>query len=239
MLDRLSGLSTLAGMHRSGYLHLAAILLTGAFCSMLHAEPAVHDFSKWEREIAAFEKAEATYPPPKGAVLFTGSSTIRMWTTLAKDFPKTNVINRGFGGCEIEDITHFAGRIIFPRQPRAIYLRAGGNDLWHGKTTEQVFADFKEFVRTVHEKLPDTDIVFILLSPSPSRWKQAEKEKTTNQLIADFIKGKPRLRYIDVYDMPLSPDGKPRPDLFIADQLHFNAEGYKLLAERVRPDLGK
>jgi lysophospholipase L1-like esterase len=214
-------------------------MLTGAICSILQAEPAAHDFSKWEKEIAAFENADATNPPPKGVVLFTGASSIRMWTTLAKDFPKTNVINRGFGGCEIEDVTHFAERIIFPRQPRAIYLRAGGNDLWQGKTAEQVFADFKEFVRTVHAKLPDTDIVFISLSSSPARWKQSEKEKTTNQLIADYIKGKPHLRYLDVYDMPLSPDGQPRPDLFIADQLHFNAEGYKLLAERVRPDLEK
>ena len=229
----------LSGMQKFGTLRIAAIMLTGALCGMLRAEPAAHDFSKWEKEIAAFEKADTTNPPPKGAVLFTGSSTIRMWKTLAQDFPKTQIINRGFGGCEIEDVTHFAERIIFPQQPRAIYLRAGGNDLWHGKSAEQVFADFKEFVRTVHAKLPDTDIVFISLSPSPARWKQADKEKTTNQLIADFIKGKPRLRYIDVYDMPLSPDGKPRPDLFIADQLHFNAEGYKLLAERVRPDLGK
>ena len=30
-----------------------------------------------------------------------------------------------------------------------------------------------------------------------------------------------------------------RPELFVADQLHFNAEGYKLLIPRVRPFLPK
>ena len=29
----------------------------------------------------------------------------------------------------------------------------------------------------------------------------------------------------------------PRSELFLKDQLHFNADGYKLLAERVRLDL--
>ncbi len=229
----------LGAMKRSGFLKLAAFILTSATFGTLHAETVPHDFSKWEKEIAAFEKADASNPPPKGVVIFTGASSIRMWTTLAADFPKTKLINRGFGGCEIEDVTHFAERILIPHQPRAIYLRAGGNDLWHGKTPEQVFEDFKQFVSTVHAKLPDTDIIFISQSPSNSRWKQVEKEKALNQLIADHIKGKPHLRYIDTFDMPLGADGRPRPELYIADQLHFNAGGYKLLAERVRPDLEK
>lgn len=218
-------------------LSVAAVLLVAPCRSACGAEPAAHDYAKWEKEIAAYERSDAGNPPPKGALLFIGSSTIRLWATLKQDFPQNPVINRGFGGSEIADATHFAPRIIFPYAPRAIYLRSGGNDLWKGKSVEQVFADFKEFVATVHAKLPDTDIVYISLSPSIARWKQAEMTKALNARVSEFIKGSSRLRYIETYDIALGPDGQPRPALFAKDQLHFSAEGYKLLAARVRPDL--
>jgi hypothetical protein len=196
-----------------------------------------HDFAKWEKEIAAYEQMDQTNPPPRGALVFIGSSTIRRWTTLAQDFPAQPVVNRGFGGSEIVDSTHFAGRIIFPYQLRMVFLRAGGNDLWAGKSVEQVFADFKEFIATVHAKLPETEIVFISLSPSLARWAQHDKEKAVNTLVAEYTKQTPHLKYIETYDIPLGADGKPRAELFVADKLHFNADGYKLLAERVRPYL--
>lgn len=187
------------------------------------------------KEIAAFEKSDITNPPPKGGVEFIGSSMIRRWTTLAQDFPGVPVFNRGFGGSEIVDSTHFAPRVIFPYAPRMIVFRAGGNDLWAGKSPEQVFADFREFVAVVHAKLPEAEIVFISWNPTPSRWKQHEQEKELNRLVKNFAEQTPHLKYIETYDLPLGPDGRPRPELFVADQLHFNAAGYKLLADRIRP----
>lgn len=178
---------------------------------------------------------DATNPPPKDGIEFIGSSTIGRWKTLARDFPAQPVFDRGFGGSEIVDATHFADRIIFPYAPRQIFFRAGGNDLWAGKSPEQVFADYQEFVTLVHKKLPATEIFFISLSPSPARWKQHEEEKTLNVMVAGFIRDKPWLKYIETYDIPLDAQGRPRPDLFVADKLHFNAAGYQLLAARVRP----
>jgi len=198
-----------------------------------------HNFEKWEKEISAFEQRDKTNPPPKGALLFIGSSTIRGWKTLAQDFPKHKVINRGFGGSEIVDATHFLDRIVFPYEPKMIFLRAGGNDLVAGKSVEQVFAGYKEFVEKVQKKLPKTDIVFISLSPTILRLKQADKEKSLNNMVVEFIRDKPRLKYIETYDMVLGADGQPRADLLLPDKLHFNADGYKLLAERVRPFLPK
>ena len=223
-------------MKRSAFVAFAGFLLLAPFGRCLAAE---HDFARWEKAIAAFEKADKANPPPKGAILFVGSSTIVRWKTLAEDFPNHKIINRGFGGNQICDSTHFADRMIFPYEPKAIFLRAGGNDINSGKTPEQVFADFKEFVAKVHEKLPNTEIVFIGLAPSVARWKNAEKEKSLNTMIEQFTKQNPRLKYIDTYSMTLGADGQPRPELFVADKLHFNADGYKLLVERVRPFLPK
>jgi lysophospholipase L1-like esterase len=198
-----------------------------------------HDFSKWEKEIAAYEDMDRANPPPKGGLVFIGSSTIRLWKSLPQDFPDVPVINRGFGGSEIVDSTHFAARIIFPYRPRAVLLRAGGNDLWAGKSPDQVFADFKEFADSVRKSLPNTEVVSISLSPSIARWKQADKEKAVNEMIEKYCKGRPGLKYIDTYSAPLDVNGQPRAELFLPDKLHFNAAGYKLLAERVRPSLPK
>ena len=179
--------------------------------------------------------SDRTAPPPKNALLFVGSSTIVRWKTLQQDYPASPIINRGFGGNQIADSTHFADRMIFPYQPRMIFLRAGGNDIHSGKTPEQVFADFKAFVATVHAKLPKTEIVYISLSPSIARWDERDAGKKLNTLIADFVNRTPRLQYIETADLVLDATGAPRPELFVEDKLHFSPEGYKLLIERVRP----
>ena len=202
-------------------------------------QPASHDFARWEKDIAAFEAADKVSPLPKNAILFVGSSTIVRWKTLRNDFPAFPIINRGFGGNQIADSTHFADRMIIPYQPRTIFLRAGGNDIHSGKTPEQVLADFKAFVATVHAKLPATEIVFISLSPSIARWDERAANRKLNALVADFVNRTPRLKYIETYDISLDKAGQPRPELFVEDKLHFSPEGYKLLIERVRPYVRK
>jgi lysophospholipase L1-like esterase len=196
---------------------------------------AARDFLQWEKDIAAFEAADRTSPPPKDAILFVGSSTIVRWTTLQEDFPDQRVINRGFGGNQIVDSTHFADRMIFPYRPRLIFLRAGGNDLHAGKSPEQVFQDFKDFVATIHAKLPKTEIVYISLAPSIARWEERDATKKLNALVKEYVKKGRRLKYIETYDTTLDARGEPRPELFVEDKLHFSPEGYKLLIGRVRP----
>jgi lysophospholipase L1-like esterase len=196
---------------------------------------AARDFSQWEKDVAAFEAADRTNPPPKDATLFVGSSTIVRWTTLQEDFPNQRVINRGFGGNQIVDSTHFADRMIVPYRPRRIFLRAGGNDLHAGKSPEQVFQDFKDFVATIHAKLPNTEIVYISLAPSIARWEERDATKKLNALVEDYVNKGRRLKYIETYDTTLDAKGQPRPELFVEDKLHFSPEGYKLLIERVKP----
>jgi lysophospholipase L1-like esterase len=169
--------------------------------------------------------------------VFTGSSTIARWKSLSEDFPNHKVLNRGFGGCEIVDCTHFADRMILPYEPRMVFLRCGGNDIHNGKTAEQVFADFKDFVACVHAKLPETEILYISQNPTLARWTQKDQEHALNKLVKEFVAKTPRLKYIDVESMVLGDDGKPRAELFVEDKLHFNDAGNKLLAEHVRPYL--
>lgn len=191
----------------------------------------------FEKEILAFEASDRTNPPPHGAVLFLGSSSIRLWKTLAEDFPRHRVINRGFGGSQIIDSVRYAPRIVLPYRPRLIVLYAGGNDINAGKTPERVFADYREFVRTVHAALPATSIAYIAVAPNPARWAQVERVRAANGLIEAHTRTDPRLRFIDVFPKMLGADGQPRPEIFSSDRLHMNAAGYKLWTEIVAPFL--
>jgi lysophospholipase L1-like esterase len=198
---------------------------------------ATRDYSRWEKQIAAMEAADRKNPPPKGGVLFVGSSTIRLWKTLAEDFPEHKVINRGFGGSEIVDATHFADRLIFPHEPRQIFLRSGGNDIHAGRLPREVAADFAEFVRVVHARLPQTEILYIAFNPAPARWGETDKLRELNRLVRAMALNMPRVGFVDAFDITLGPDGNARPELFVKDQLHLSPEGYKRLTARVRPFL--
>src|SRR5260370_30621178 len=86
------------------------------------------DFGKWEKDIAAFEAQDKEKAPPQKAVVFVGSSSIRLWD-LKKSFPDLAAINRGFGGSQIADSVHFADRLIVKHEPPLVVFYAGGNDI--------------------------------------------------------------------------------------------------------------
>ncbi len=192
--------------------------------------------AQWEQDMRQFEAADAQSPPPRGAVLFIGSSSIRMWDTLAQDFPGVPVINRGFGGSELRDSTWYADRIIVPYAPRQIVLYAGDNDLSAGRTPQQLHEDFRAFVQRVRRDLPRTRIAYISTKPSPSRAQLLAVQREANALVQAEAK-RLGVDYIDVFTPMLDAQGQPDASLFIGDRLHMNAAGYALWRRLVAPYL--
>ncbi len=192
----------------------------------------------FDDEILAFEAADRSAAPPKGAILFVGSSSIRRWTTLAKDFPEHVVINRGFGGSEVADSVRLANRIVIPYAPRLIVFYAGGNDINAGKTPTQVAADFQAFVVAIHTQLPATRIAYVSIAPNPARWAQVDKVREANRLIAAAVAKNQKLVFINVFPQMLGADGLPLPGIFIDDRLHMNEAGYALWVRIIKPYLG-
>jgi lysophospholipase L1-like esterase len=191
---------------------------------------------QWEKEIAAFEAADRRHFPKSGGIVFVGSSTIRMWKSLERDFPSYGTLNRGFGGSQIPDSTHFAPRILLPYQPRQLVLFAGTNDINAKRSPRQVATDFLDFTLTVRQLIPRTRISFIELTSSPSRWAQRDVVVETNAVIQRLCQ-RNGVDFIPVREKLFGPNREPRPELFIADKLHLNADGYKILADAVRPFL--
>ena len=216
------------------YFLLATIVHALVASSLLAAQPGAgaDKTGKWEKDIAAFEAQDAKRPPPKNAVLFVGSSSIRLWR-LKESFPDLATINRGFGGSEVADSVRYAKRIVLPHQPRIVVLYAGDNDIAGGKTPQQVFADFQKFVAIVQEGLPEIKIIYISIKPSIKRWALIDKIREANRLIREHIaqQKSDKLVFLDIEKPMLGADGKPRADLLQDDGLHLNKEGYKVWAK--------
>ena len=219
---------------------LALTLWAGLSCCLLAQTAAAKKQPpevRWAKEIGAFEASDKTNPPPKDAVLFIGSSSIKRWTNVAAAFPEHKVINRGFGGSQLADSVAFVNRIVTPYQPRLVLLYAGDNDIASGKSPETVFADFKAFVAKIHAALPRTRIAYIAIKPCPSREKFLAQVKTANRLIRECCATDDRLVFVDVFTPMLNAEGRPRAELCVKDMLHLNAEGYKLWASILKPVL--
>ena len=193
-------------------------------------------FAQWEADIRGFEDADRRNPPPAGAVLFYGSSSIRFWESLAQDFPDLRVINRGFGGSQMDDALHFMDRVVLPYRPRVIVLYEGDNDLAAGRTPAAIVADYRAFVDTVRHRLPETRVVFVAIKPSLARWNLVDQIRETNALVQRYVERDPtHLAYADVFTPMLGADGRPRPELFREDGLHMTPAGYALWTGIVRP----
>lgn len=221
---------------------LGAMLLTATLLSAWAGEEKQRSMppgKNWEPAIAAFEEADKAQLPPKGAVLFTGASHITRWKTLTNDFPGHTVINRGFGGSRMSDVLRYADRVVIPYAPRLVIVQAGGNDVRAGRKPEDVYVDFKAFFARVRAALPDTRIAYLSIPCSPKSWTDRERFQRANELIADFLKEQSNVRYIDTWNPMLGKDGKPRPELYVADQLHLNAAGYAVYVRLVEPFLAE
>ena len=212
-----------------------ALILTGLL-TLVSPAPASPD--KWAKEIDSLTATDAANPPQAGAVVFVGSSSIRLWTSLAEDFPGIPTIRRGFGGSELADSVFYEDRIVIPYHPRLVVLFAGTNDLWAGKTPEAVAADFTAFRTKLHAALPQTRLIYIAITLAPSRARIHDQMRTANRLIAAVCATDPRCQFIDINPSMLGPNGgTPRSDLFREDQLHLLPAGYAIWTKVLAPYL--
>ncbi len=193
----------------------------------------------WETEIRSYEQSDRVAQPKPGVIVFTGSSSIRLWDTLAHDMKPLAVINRGFGGSQLFQVNRFAHRIILPYYPRAVVLYCGDNDLsWPAlKSPETVLADFQQFVEIVHGALPETWIYYLSIKPSTLRWNRWPEMQRANALIAAFARTQERVQFIDISSPMLDSAGKPRRDLLNADGLHPSPKCYQLWLSIIKPVL--
>jgi lysophospholipase L1-like esterase len=198
------------------------------------------DKPKFWDDVQTILKYDKIYAPPANPILFTGSSSIRKWDDLERTFSSDVVMNRGIGGAVVNDITYYLNDVVFPYHPRQIVIYVGENNLTDKMTTaDSILNMTKRLFRAIRTKLPDVPLIYISIKPSPVREMYMDKAKEANSLIRNFTKTEKNVVFVDVFSLMISPDGKPRPELFGNDMLHMNQNGYAIWRDAIRPFLVK
>lgn len=212
---------------------LLGLLLSSAVLLAQEQRPAF-----WN-DVQAFKKKDSVSFPPKNAILFIGSSSFTRWTDVQQYFPSHTIINRGFGGSTLVDVTRYADDIIFPYQPKQIVIYCGENDIASSETVTAKIAitRFKNLFQLIRSKLPDVPILFVSFKPSPSRWEMRDRMVKANELIRKFLRKNKNTVFVDVWKPMLGPDKKPIQELFVEDNLHMTAKGYAIWQKLMEPHL--
>ena len=218
-----------------GITFLLIILMTSCSVTKKYAEEA----KKWEKDIQRFEHADNQEKYPKDAILFTGSSSIRLWSTIKEDMAPYPVIHRGFGGCRFSDVACYIDRIVYPHQFRALVIYVANDIIGdpRDKTPEEVAHLFKYIVKGVRKNYPDQPVFLIEITPNKKLWKVWPTVKEANTLLAKTCDKLNNVYFIPTSASYLNDNGEPRTELTGPDLLHQNRDGYLLWTKLIKGKL--
>ena len=193
----------------------------------------------WEKDIVKFEQLDKSDNDPSNAILFAGSSSIRLWSTLKEDVAPYVVIQRGFGGSKFSDMAVYAKRIIYPHHFRALVIFEA-NDITGNaadKSPEEVVKLLRSIVNTVRKKYAEQPILLFEIAPTKSRWVVWPIVKHTNQLLKETCAKMHNTYFIETASAYLNENDEPRTELFLKDMLHQNHDGYIIWGDLVKKKL--
>jgi lysophospholipase L1-like esterase len=196
----------------------------------------------FKQEVEQFKKSDSIVMPPKGQIVFAGSSSFTKWKDVAMYFPGYPIINRGFGGATLVDLIYFVDDAIIKYQPKQVLIYCGENDMADVDTVSPatVLERFKTLHSILLKKLPrSTKIVFVSIKPSIARWHLESKFIKANKLVKAYIATQNNIQFLDVHSRMLDENKEVLKDIFIADKLHMNAKGYQIWQKQFAPLLMK
>lgn len=219
------------------------ILLSIAFallsCSPIRKYENLPEVKAWENDIQKFEQLDKSETYPNDAILFAGSSSIRLWTTLERDMAPYPIIQRGYGGAKLSDFVVYADRIFDPHPCKAIVLFVA-NDITgsdQDKKPEEVASLFKNVLKTIRKLHPVTPVFWIEVTPTASRRKVWPEIQKANTLIKDICDKQRNTYFIKTDYAFLNENGAPKDELFRADKLHLTEKGYEVWTQIIKKEL--
>lgn len=204
------------------------------FLSGLHVVQG-QDPLRFKKEVEALTQIQYDYDTVnKEVIVFTGSSSIRMWKDLQDYFPDHQIIRNGFGGSEMNDLLFYSDQLILKYRPDKVFIYEGDNDIAAGKTPSGIMSTTLALLERLEYHLDSVEVVLIAAKPSISRWSLKDKYNELNRRFEIYSSKKDNVYYADVWNIMLDENGKPKKELFLADSLHMNKLGYDLWATEIQ-----
>ena len=207
---------------------LTVLLLSGMYSPLLAQDPL-----RFEKQVADIKEEYANISK-EDLILFTGSSSIRGWKDLPDYFPDHNLMNAGFGGSHTSDLLYYLDELVVQFQPKKVFIYEGDNDISSGKPTEEIMDNTKKIVDKLQASLPGVKILLISAKPSISRWHLKDQYLDFNKHLRKYSRSTKNVKYVNIWDIMMDKDKKPRADIFLEDDLHMNKAGYDLWAKVVK-----
>jgi lysophospholipase L1-like esterase len=173
------------------------------------------------------QKNDSLWDSSKPTLIFTGSSSIRLWKDLQERFPEHQDLNTGFGGSQFSDLELYLDELILNYDPVKVFIYEGDNDIFERKSPRKVIKKAEGILRTLRQEKPNMEIVLISAKPSISRWKFRGKYRRLNRKLNKLAAENSGIDYVDVW-YPMLDKRKVRQDIFIEDGLHMNSKGYDI-----------
>jgi lysophospholipase L1-like esterase len=186
------------------------------------------DPNRFKDQVNELVNKEYNFGADKKLVVFTGSSSIRMWNDVADYFPDYNVINNGFGGSHFSDLLYFYDQLILKPAPKILFIYEGDNDLASNKKPRKILKEAKELAGKIQQDLPETRIIFISPKPSISRIKLKNSYIKFNKKLKKYCEKNGKPEFADVWYPMLDNKGNVFKDVFLEDGLHMNKKGYDI-----------
>ena len=210
----------------------AAVSLAGMLAVCLSAQTA----ERWDAAIQKFEDQDKVSPPPQNGIVFIGASSIVRWN-LPEYFPElgAEAINRGFGGSQSVDSVRYVDRIVVPYRPRIVVYYAGDNDVEANVPPAEIARQFELFDQKVHAALPQTED-HLHLDQAKHPPVEMDRHDQVGERDGEGVCAKEKhLAFMDIEQQMLGEDGKPNPDLLVADGLHMTPAGYRIWTAALTP----
>lgn len=215
-------------------MYVKSFLIVAVF-SFLSLQVHGQDPMRFEKTINSF-KGE-TVRTDKRPIIFTGSSSVRIWRSINEDFPKHYIINRGFGGSHMSDVQYFLEDLVLHDNPRQVFIYEGDNDIASGKTKELIMEHTKDVCNRIIAGIPDVQIFLISPKPSVARWNLKDEYMAMNKAMQDYAEMTDQVSFIDVWAPALDESGHVFTDIFLDDNLHMNDKGYDIWRSVIGPYL--
>ncbi len=209
-------------------------LILSVFCFLVSNAQIQEDFSEEVALIA--QRSDSIWDQNRETIVFTGSSSVRLWEGLEDLFPDYQVLNTGFGGSQTSDLLEYIQPLVLSYQPKKVFIYEGDNDLIFKKYPARIIRTTKKVIDSIWRQYPNTQIVLISAKPSIVRWHLKKRYQRLNKKFKKLAENTSQLYFVNVWDNMLQ-NGAIDESLFIEDGLHMNQRGYDLWYEAIKPFL--